>query len=134
VILRRYGSTLESVVPRFEARALSEIGFRRDGIRSAVAEDFFETHEKVEERELTAEAEGPVQDEAEEELLQTLEAKLRTLEEGLSKDEVVVLLNDRTEHPKTKDLKEQVLVEGQNRFYFRWRVEPPLRVGIYRLE
>jgi len=132
VILRRYGSTLQSVRPHFDPRALTEIGFRRDHEVTRDAEEFFAGHERIRTEELTATAEGPVQDEAEAALLDDLEGQLRELAEGLAPQEVLVIESGDRDHPKTKDVKENVIVEGENRLYFRWRVEPPLRVAVYR--
>lgn len=132
MILRRYGSTLQSVEIHFDARAMSEVGFRRDHEVSLDADDFAGSHEKLEEHELTATSEGPVQDEAEEALLDDLESQLGELEAGLDEDQLLVVENSRDDYPKTRDEKKDVVVEGENRLYFHWRVEPPLRIGVYR--
>lgn len=132
MILRRYGSTLQSVEVDFDARALNEVGFRRDHELSVDADDFAAGHEKLEERRLTATAEGPVQDEAEKALLEDLERQLRALEDRLGEDQVLVVENTSDDYPKTRDVKKDVVVEGENRLYFEWRVEPPLRIGVYR--
>ncbi|MBW3536062.1 MAG: hypothetical protein KY453_12755, partial [Gemmatimonadetes bacterium] len=63
MILRRYGSSVQSVETNFDARALTEIGFRRDQRLSLSAEAFEEQYGKVDERALTASVAGPVQDE-----------------------------------------------------------------------
>lgn len=132
MILRRYGTTVQSVDIHFDARALNEIGFRRDHDFSMDADDFFDAHEKVRSAELTATAEGPVQDEAEEALLDDLEGQLREILEGLADDEVLLVESDPNDYPKTRDDKKEVIVEGENRLYFHWRVEPPLKVATYR--
>lgn len=132
MILRRYGDTLQSVDTNFDSRALTEIGFRRNGDRSEEAEAFFAAHRKVEEHELAVTAEGRVQDEAETELLDRLEARLREVEEGLGEGEVLVIENTADDYPKTREKRRDVVEEGTNRLEFHWRVEPPLRVGVYR--
>lgn len=132
MILRRYGSTVQSVEIHFDARAMSEVGFRRDHEVSFDAEEFEEGHEKLEEHELTSTAEGPVQDEAEEALLEDLERQLREIEADLDEDRVLLVENTRDDYPKTRDVKKDVIVEGKNRLFFHWRVEPPLRIGVYR--
>ncbi|MDX1568011.1 MAG: hypothetical protein R3223_09430 [Longimicrobiales bacterium] len=132
MILRRYGSTVQSVDLNFDARAISEVGFRRDHSFSLAAEEFEEGYEKVEERELTATAESSVQDEGETALLDELEERVRSLEEELGDDQVLVVENTAEDYPKTRDKKKEVVVEGKNRLRFSWRIEPPLRLGIYR--
>ena len=132
MILRRYGSTVQSVDLNFDARAISEVGFRRDHSFSLAAEEFEEGYEKVEERELTATAESSVQDEGETALLDELEERVRSLEEELGDDQVLVVENTAEDYPKTRDKKKEVVVEGKNRLQFSWRIEPPLRLGIYR--
>lgn len=132
MILRRYGRTMESVAVHFDARALNEVGFRRNHERSLDAEEFADAYRRVDGRELSATAEGPVQDEAEEALLEELEAELRQILDALGDDEVLVVESERDDWPKTRDEKKKVVVEGENRLYFHWRVEPPLRVAVYR--
>lgn len=132
MILRRYGTKLHSVEVDFDARAMNEVGFRRDHRRSLDDADLDAGYEKVEEHELTADSEGPVQDEAETRLLADLEARLRELEDELGPDQVLVVENTTDDYPKTRDRKEEVVVEGKNRLHFHWRIDPPLRVGVYR--
>ncbi len=134
MILRRYGTTVQSVATHFDAVAMNEVGFRRDHEFSMDADEFFESYDKVESHELTATAEGPVQDEAEEALLDELQGKLDEILDGLGDDEVVLVESTADDYPKTRDRKENVIVDGENRLYFKWRVEPPLRVAVYRKE
>ena len=47
MIYRRYGGSLHSVVPSFDSKALTEIGFRRDHTHSHPADEFAASHEKV---------------------------------------------------------------------------------------
>lgn len=133
MLLRRYGSTVQSVETNFDARALNEIGFRRDQRWSLAWEEFETGYARVSGEEITAESEGWVQDEAEQELLRVLEARLRTTLEGLGEGEVLLVESEQgNDYPKTRDDKKTVAVEGENRLHFTWKVEPPLRVGIYR--
>lgn len=134
MILRRYGQTVQSVEVNFDSRALTEVGFRRDRALSIDTEDFERKWVKEEERELTASTDSPVQDEGESALLEELEAQLRALERGLSDDQVLVVENTNEDYPKTRDVKKDVIVEGKNRLHFHWRVDPPLRIGVYRKE
>lgn len=132
MILRRYGNTVQSVELDFDPHALSEVGFRRDRELSMDAEEFERSHEKVEEHELSATADSSVQDEGETALLEDLESQVRALEDGLDEDAVLLVENTTDDYPKTRDVKKEVIVEGKNRLHFSWRVDPPLRMGIYR--
>lgn len=133
MILRRYGTSYQSVVPNFEAKALNEVGFRRDHETSIPVEDFESRYQAVESHELSAKGEGDVQNEAEQTLLDDLLEQLETLESGLGEDEVLVVESEQAKDwPKTRQEQENVIVEGENRLYFHIRVEPPLRIGVYR--
>lgn len=133
MILRRYGTTVQSVDPNFDARAMTEIGFRRNGQLSISAEEFEARYEKVDERALTAESEGDVKDEAERALLDDLLAQLRALEEEVGEDHVLVVESEQgVDYPKTRDKTKTLVVGYENRLHFTWRVDPPLRMGVYR--
>jgi hypothetical protein len=130
MILKQYGTPYQSVETNFNARALTEIAFRRDRVFSIPTEEFESTYEKIDEKALTAEAEGDVQDEAEEALLVALEASLKEVLSGLGEGEVLVVESrDDEGHPKTQDKKTNVVVDGENRLYFQWWVEPPSGLG-----
>lgn len=133
MLLRRYGTSVHSVTPDFDANAMSEISFRRDGEFSMAVEEFEVAFEKVTEGEVTGTSDGPVQSEAESALLDDLEAKLMKQLEALGEGEVLLFENrSGVDYPKLRDRKEGIIVEGENRLYFHWRVDPPLRLGQYR--
>jgi len=133
MILRRYGNSVQSVEVNFDSKALTEVGFRRDRAFSMPAEEFEATHTLVGSHDLATRAEGSVHDEAEQALLDDLEARLRELEQGLGEDEVLLVLSEQgVDYPKTRSEMKNVIVEGENRLYFYVGVDPPLRVGIYR--
>lgn len=133
MLLRRYGTAFHSVVPNFDSNALSEIGFRRDRSLSLDEDEFRGKYDKVREEALAEETDGPVQSEAEALLLTQLEARLAEMQAGLSDSEVLVIESEQgVDYPKVRDRKQGIIVEGENRLYFHWRVEPPLRVGVYR--
>lgn len=133
MLLRRYGTTVQSVIPDFDPRAMTEISFRRDRAFSQPAEEFEAEHEKVREESLAGESEGAVQSEAEAALLDQLERRVRELLEGLQEGEVLLIESEQgVDYPKVRDRKQGIIVEGENRLYFHWRVDPPLRLGIYR--
>lgn len=133
MIVKRYGTTVSSVDPAFDSRALNEIGFRRSGTFSMPVEEFFEGYARVEVRELTAEAEGPVHDEAEQAVLRALENQLLELDRSLGPDHALLVESEPgVDYPKTRDRKKTVVVGGENRFHFQWWIDPPLRVAVYR--
>ncbi len=135
MILRRFGDTIESVEPKFEAHALTEINFRRDGRWSLPVQTFEDIYRRVEERELAPEATGWVQSETEAEVLTRLRRTLDGWLGNLDDAEVLVVENERgADYPKTKEQRDEVLIEGENRHRFHWRVDPPLRIGIYQRE
>ena len=133
MILKQYGTSYHSVETNFNSRAITEIAFRRDRVFSILVEEFDASYEKADERALTAETEGEVQDLAEEALMKALEGSLQEVLAELGEGEVLVVESMVGEdHPKTWDKKKNVIVDGENRLYFYWRVDPPLRMGVYR--
>lgn len=133
MLFRRYGTRLQSVQPDFDSRALTEIGFRRDGGASWSTEEFGEGFEKAREISLTAKSEGRVQTEAEDELLERLRVQIREALDGLDDGEVLVVENEQgVDFPRLRDRKVGVIEDGENRLYFHWWVDPPLRLGHYR--
>ncbi len=133
MLLRRYGSSVQSVVPNFDSNALNEIGFRRDRSRSFGSKEFEEQYERVRDELIVGEVEGPVQSEAEAALLARIESELRTILDQLEEGEVLLVESQQgVDYPKLKDRKEGIIVGGENRLYFHWRVDPPLRLGLYR--
>jgi hypothetical protein len=133
MILKQYGTSYHSVETNFNSRARTEIGFRRNRALTIPVEEFESTYEKVDERAITAETEGDVHDHAEEALLKALDRAVQEAVAGLSDgDFVVVESREGEDYPKTRDKKKNVIVDGENRFYFYWRIEPPLRLGFYR--
>ncbi len=133
MILKQYGTSYQSVEPNFDCRALTEIAFRRDRQFSIPTEEFETRYEKVEERAFSAEAEGDVHDQAEGELLDALESQVQAALDELGEDEILVVESkEGADYPKTRDTKKNVVRDGENRLYFYWRVDPPLRMGVYR--
>jgi hypothetical protein len=133
MILKQYGTSYQSVQPNFNSRALTEIGFRRDKELSISAGEFDATYERVGGREFSPESEGDVHDRAEEDLLRKLEDGVKEYVAGLGDGEILVVESREGEdYPKTRDRKKNVVVDGENRLYFYWRVDPPLRLGVYQ--
>ena len=133
MIAKQYGTRVQSVVPNFDANAMNEVGFTRDNEWTTPAEEFFAEYEKAESHELTAATEGDVQSEAEERLLASLEEQLRAVHDAAGADVVLLVENEQgTNYPKTRHTTENKVVGHENRFYFRFTIEPPLRVAVYR--
>lgn len=133
MIAKRYGTKIQSVTPNFDARAMNEIGFQRDNEWSAAADEFFEQYHKVETHELTAAAEGEVQGEAEEKLLHSLQDQLMAVEKAVGDGGLLLIESEQgTDYPKTRHTTTTNVVGTENRLFFRFTVEPPLRVAVYR--
>jgi len=133
MILKQYGTSYQSVEINFDSRALTEISFRRDRAFSIPTEEFEAQYSKVDERSLSASSEGDVHDQAESDLLEALEGEVRKVLAELEDDQVLVVESrEGADYPKTRDTKKKVVVDGENRLYFYWTVDPPLRIGIYR--
>ena len=47
MLFRRYGDSIQSVVTRFDSRAITEISFRRDQVESLSVEEFEVRYESV---------------------------------------------------------------------------------------
>ena len=132
MIFKQYGTSYQSVALNFDSKALNEIGFRRDRRDSITTDDFEATYAKVQVHELTAEAEGPVQDETEQELLNRLEEKIQALLDGLTEGQILVVENESGhDYPKTRQKTSNVVVQGENRLHFRYSLAPALRVALY---
>lgn len=133
MIAKRYGTRIQSVTPNFDANAMNEIGFQRDNEWTENADEFFAAHEKVETHELTAAAEGEVQGEAEEKLLVSLQEQLVAVSKTVGADGVLMIESEQgVDYPKTRHTQTNQVVGHENRLYFRFTVEPPLRVAVYR--
>ncbi len=133
MILRRYGTTIQSVETNFDSKAFTEVGFRRDHAYSCPTEDFLDRHERVSEHLLEAESEGDVQDEVESAMLAKLRDQLEKIEGDAADDEFVLIESEKGEdYPKTRTRQKNVVVEGENRLYFYSSVSPPLKVAVFR--
>lgn len=132
MIVRRYGTTVHSVQPDFDANAMNEIGFRRDNAWSMPADAFLAGYERTESHELTAVKEGPVQSECEAALLRSLHEQLMAVHDAAGDGVLLVESEQGTDYPKTRHTQSTHVVEDENRLHFRYRVEPPLRVAVYR--
>jgi hypothetical protein len=134
MLLLRRGSVLSAVRPNFRATAITEITFlpaSPRGGRAIPAVDALVLEETVT---LAPVVEGAVQTETEERLLESLLAELAQLEARTGPDEVLVIENEPgVDWPRTRETRSDILDPMGNRLHFRWHVEPPLRIGRYRL-
>ena len=132
MILRRYGSFYHSVQANFNPAGLTEIGFQRDRAFSVKAEDFEQSFERVRTADLVASRDGGVQRHVERAVLEQLEQSLAEKAAEAGPDGAVVVLNQRDDWPKTRERRETVLGDLENRPHFYWWIDPPLRLAIYR--
>jgi len=133
MILRRYGTTIQSVEVNFDSKAFTEIGFRRVHGFSASAEDFLAGHERVSGHLLEAESEGDVQDEVESVMLERLLDQLLGIDGDLAENEFVLVGSEPgRDYPRTRTQQKNVVVNGENRLYFYSSVSPPLKVAVFR--
>jgi hypothetical protein len=133
LILRRYGNKVASVTPNFDSRAMTEIGFVRDGSASMSTDEFESRYERVEGHELRADATGDVQGVVEERLLADLQRQLTELSASLPAGSALLIENESgVDHPKTRGRQTTTVVGTENRLVFDFTIDPPLRVGVYR--
>ena len=132
MLLRAYGSRLQSVELNFDSKALNEIGFRRDHEVAFDRDTFFDENERISLHEFTAEADGHVHDEVEQEALARLEAHVRAALDDLGEAELIVVESEGADYPKTRQTTRNVVIEGENRLHFTVHIDPPLRLGVYR--
>jgi hypothetical protein len=112
---------------------MNEIGFRRDNEWSEDGDAFSDAYEKEETHDLTAAAEGEIQGDAEEKLLESLLAQLDAVARTVGDDGVLMVESEQgVDYPKTRHTQTNQVVGNENRLYFRFTVEPPLRVAVYR--
>ncbi|MEQ1856453.1 MAG: hypothetical protein ABL963_08285 [Longimicrobiales bacterium] len=132
MIFRRYGNAYHSVELNFDSKALNEIGFRRDRVDSIPADDF-SAFTKVGTHELTAEAEGSVQDETERALLDRLADQILALDRALGAGELLVIDNEQgNDWPKTRQKTTNVIVQGENKLHFHYSIGPSMRATVWR--
>ncbi|HEY0304322.1 MAG TPA: hypothetical protein VGC44_05080 [Longimicrobiales bacterium] len=112
---------------------MTEIGFQKSGVQTLEVPEFEAAYERLEGRELTAVAEGTVQDQVEKDMLEALRKQLVDLEEGLDDNDVVVIESEQgKDYPKTREKTTNAVVGNENKLHFQRYIEPPLRVAVYR--
>lgn len=134
MIFRLYGSTYQSVTPEFEAKALNEVGFRRDNQASLSVDELVERYAHADTVSLQAEAEGAVQSETEQLLLDRLLEAMETAVARLPEGGIAIVENERggRDQPKPRQKISNVVEGAENKLHFVYTLEPPLRVALYR--
>jgi hypothetical protein len=133
MIVRRYGTTVQSVDPNFDSRAMNEIGFQKNGAWSKSWEEFQSEYQRTGGRELTCKAEGNVQHEVEDRALCDLRDQLKELDQTLGSGEVLLIESEAgKDYPKTREKQRTTVVGAENRLHFERTIDPPLRVGVYK--
>lgn len=133
MIFRKYGKSYHSVVPNFDSRAMTEVGFQKIGDEPVEASEFEGAYERVDGRELTALAEGSVQDEVEKQMLASLRTQLLEYEKSVGDDAVLVVESEQgKDYPKTREKTTTKVLGNENRLHFERTIDPPLRIGVYR--
>lgn len=133
MIFRKYGKSYHAVVPNFDSRAMTEVGFQKTGEEPIEVAEFEAKYQRAEAHELTALAEGTVQDEVEKKMLDDLRTQLVAIEQGAGKGGVVVIESEQgKDYPKTREKTTTQVVGAENKLHFERTIDPPLRVAIYR--
>jgi hypothetical protein len=133
MLCRKYGTSYQSVDIDFDAKALNDIGFRRNRELSVPEAEFPDLYAKVDSVELQTEADGPVQYETKQVLLDRLRAKVEELLTRLPEGGVLVVENESGhDYPKTRQLTKNAIEDGENRLHFEYTMEPPLRLTLFR--
>lgn len=132
MIFKLYGTAYQSVDVNFDAKAMNEVGFRRNREVSFPADALDSKYEQVEVRELTSDAEGDVQTETEQAMLDDLAAALNDAVADLPEGGVAVVENESGhDYPKPRQEIKNIVVEGENRLRFEYTISPALRVALY---
>ena len=133
MLCREYRISYQSVDIGFDARALNDIGFRRNRELSVPEAEFPDLYAKVDSIEVQTEADGPVQYETKQVLSDRLRAKVEELLARLPEGGVLVVENELGhDYPKTRQLTKNGIEDGENRLHFEYTMEPPLRLTLFR--
>jgi len=132
MIFRLYGTAYQSVDIDFDAKALNDIGFRRNRQRAIPVDELATGFEPIDTVELVTEASGSVQTETKQLLLDRLQEKLEAVSARVPEGGVLVVENESGhDYPKTHQATKNQVAEGENRLHFEYTMDPPLRVTLY---
>ena len=133
MIAKRYGKNVESVEADFNPVAMNEIGFRRDREWKIETEQFDAEYERIGEHMVTGDDEGDVQSEVEARLLAKLLADVKAIESDAGSDAILLVENESgVDYPRLHSTQRTIVVGFENRLYFTFKVDPPLRISVYR--
>ena len=132
MILRKYGSSVHSVDSNFDSRAMNEIGFQKNGKLSMTVEEFEQKYVRSGGHELTASADGLVQNEAETRVLHSLREQLEQLVGSLGPGQVLLVESEQgKDYPKSRERQRTIVVGTDNKLHFMRTIDPPLKIGVY---
>jgi len=132
MIYRRYGQNYQSVDVDFDAKALNEFGFRRNRTDSFPTDELESRYRHIETVELTAEAEGSVQTETQQQMLDRVRQQLEQVVASLPEGGIVIVENESGhDYPKPRQEIKNVVEEGENRLHFVYTMAPNARVASY---
>jgi len=127
MIIRRYGNRFHSVSMDFDPAAMTEVGFRKDGVQEWDAEEFLAEYEKVREVEIIAESGDPVQEKAEREMLEDLAAKFNEIHDALEEGQFLAIESKMgVDYPRTRYHRPTI---GDREFTYT--LDRPLRLGVW---
>ncbi len=133
MILKRYGSKVESVEMNFRGSAMTEVGFRRTRETTIPWDEFQAGWTKVEERTFASLKRGDVQVEVEQAMLDEMAAEIQYFDEMLPITEALFVESESgVDYPKVHLESRGVIIDGENRLEFHGRIDPGLRLGRYR--
>ena len=133
MIYRRYGTAYQSVDIDFDAKALNDIGFRRNRVSAVKVDEFAGSYSPIKTLELATEAEGSVQYETKQVLLDRLREQLESAVADLPDGGIAVVDNEAGhDYPKTRQDTKNVVEEGENRLHFVYSMSPALRITLYQ--
>ena len=127
MIIRRYGIRFHSVSLDFDPAAMTEVGFRKDGVQEWDAEEFLAAYSMVREVEIIAESSDPVQEKAEREMLVDLAAKFNEIHDALEEGQLLGIESKTgVDHPRTRYDR---TTTGDREFTYT--LDRPLRLGVW---
>ncbi len=132
VIYKRYGTSYQSVDIDFDAKAINDFGFRRNRKNSFPVDELESRYQAIETVELLSEAEGSVQTETLQLLLDRLEEMIVALGARLPEGGILVMENQSGhDYPKARQDTKNVIEEGENRLHFLYTMSPAARIALY---
>jgi hypothetical protein len=127
MILRRYGNRVHSVTLDFDPAAMTEVGFRKDGVWEMDLGEFLDAHHMLREEEISATGTDANQDRAERAMLDALKVKFDAIYESLQEGQyLAVESKSGVDYPRTRYERSTL---GDHPFTYS--LDRPLRLGIW---